>query len=64
MERAAVAHPAAVIVVDHADPGGGERDEADAAAEQTAEDRIQAGFDDLSARLEGVERALSRLEKP
>ena len=44
--------------------GGGERDEADAAAEQTAEDRIQAGFDDPSARLEGVERALSRLEKP
>lgn len=42
----------------------GQRDEADAAAEQTAEDRIQARFDDLSARLEGVERALSRLEKP
>jgi len=42
----------------------GERDEVDAAAEQTAEDRIQARFDDLSSRLEGVERALSRLEKP
>ena len=53
-----------MIVVDHADRRRGERDEADAAAEQTAEDRIQAGFDDLSARLDGVERALSRLEKP
>jgi voltage-gated potassium channel len=41
-----------------------ERDRADAQAEQTADDRDQARFDDLVERLDRLEQALSRLVKP
>jgi voltage-gated potassium channel len=41
-----------------------ERDRADAQAEQTADDREQARFDDLVERLDRLEQALSRLVKP
>ena len=41
-----------------------ERERANAQAEQTADDRDQARFDDLEERLDRLERALSRLVKP
>jgi voltage-gated potassium channel len=40
-----------------------ERERADAPAQATAEDRDQARFDDLVARLDRLEQALSRLVK-
>ena len=40
-----------------------ERAQADKRDKDTADDRDQARFDDLAARLDGIERALSRLPK-
>ena len=41
-----------------------ERERADDQGKKTAEDRDQARFDDLAARLDRLEQALSRLAKP
>ena len=41
-----------------------ERDEAEAEQEESEEERINARFDDLASRLDGIEAMLSRLTSP